>query len=45
MSATAADHLVEKQEDLENKAQINQPLIDEDRENHVFEISSATIFF
>lgn len=46
VTATAGDHLIEKEEDLEDKAEISKPLTgDSSDDKHVFAISSATIFF
>lgn len=46
VTATAADHLVEKEEDLEDKAEISKPLTgDDSADKHVFAISTATIYF
>jgi hypothetical protein len=45
VTAAAADHLVEKQEDLEDKAEISKPLTGDQEDKHVFAISTATIYF
>lgn len=45
VTATAADHLVEKEEDLEDRAEVGKPLTGDQEDKHVFAISTATLYF